>query len=172
MKKNKYLPYVLFGVPILIGVYFVLKNLKVKSRNQSQEPETQPTNPVKDVVNTVKDVVSGYTPSNTLPLKKGMSSGYVRAIQRVLGLTQDAKFGSKTESAVKTFQSKNLLKSDGIVGQQTWMTLFGASFPNENLEQAKKIQANAQKLQGQGVVPNVSATNEQKPFDFNKPFGF
>jgi hypothetical protein len=52
------------------------------------------------------------------------------------------------------------------------MTLFGASFPNENLEQAKKIQANAQKLQGQGFVPNVSATNEQKPFDFNKPFGF
>jgi peptidoglycan hydrolase-like protein with peptidoglycan-binding domain len=130
MKKNKYLPYVLFGVPILIGVYFVLKNLKVKGRNQSQEPETQPSNPVKDAVNVVKDAVSGYTPVSDLPFKKGQQSTYIQSIQQKLGgLTIDGKFGSKTEASVKSFQKAKNLTADGIVGKNTWRALFGVEFP-------------------------------------------
>lgn len=129
MKKNKYLPYILFGLPALVGLYFVLKNLKVKPRNTTEEQKT-PDNPVKDAVNTVKDVVSGYTPASGLPFKKGQQSISIQSIQQKLGgLTIDGKFGSKTEASVKAFQKANNLTADGVVGKNTWRALFGVDFP-------------------------------------------
>ena len=40
------------------------------------------------------------------------------------GLVVDGQFGSETEQAVKTFQTKNGLTVDGIVGKQTWTALI------------------------------------------------
>lgn len=130
MKKNKYLPYILFGVPVLIGVYFIIKNIKGKKSNVDNVEPTTPESPVKDAVNTVKDAVSGYTPASGLPFKKGQQSTYIQSIQQKLGgLTIDGKFGSKTEASVKAFQKANNLTQDGIVGKNTWRALFGADFP-------------------------------------------
>jgi peptidoglycan hydrolase-like protein with peptidoglycan-binding domain len=174
MKKNKYLPYVLFGVPLLIGVYFVLKNLKVKGRNQSQEPETPPSNPVKDAVKGVKDIIIGYTNNNKLPFKKGQQGENIKVIQQALGLNMDGKFGSMTESKVIEFQNKHKLKADGIVGKNTWYVLMGADFPYSDATKRASIQQGIQNV-NQSIdnrIPNVSATNQPKPFDFNKPFGF
>lgn len=39
----------------------------------------------------------------------------------------DGDFGSKTQSGVKTFQSRNNLSADGIVGYFTWNRLFSTS---------------------------------------------
>ena len=47
----------------------------------------------------------------------------VKFIQRVLKLTEDGKFGPKTEKAVKDFQKLHNLKPDGIVGPKTWAEL-------------------------------------------------
>lgn len=57
---------------------------------------------------------SGY-----LPLKRGLRHWAVMALQANLTLTVDGDFGPTTEHAVKDFQAKSGLKSDGIAGVLT-----------------------------------------------------
>lgn len=58
-------------------------------------------------------------------LKKGSSGPAVQRVQITLNrlgfgsLTQDGKFGSATESAVRSFQRKNGLDPDGKIGPLT-----------------------------------------------------
>ena len=64
-----------------------------------------------------------YTKHKTL--RKGAKGDDVRTLQSALNffgyrLTVDGSFGSKTEAAVKKFQTANSLKIDGIVGPKTW----------------------------------------------------
>ncbi|BAZ20313.1 hypothetical protein NIES4073_11890 [Kalymmatonema gypsitolerans NIES-4073] len=62
-------------------------------------------------------------------LKLGVQGDDVKHLQEDLNLlkygplTVDGNFGTKTEAAVKRFQSKNNLVVDGIVGPQTWQVL-------------------------------------------------
>ena len=58
-------------------------------------------------------------------LKKGSKSDDVKKLQSKLGLNADGDFGSKTEEAVKSFQLKNDLTPDGIVGPNTWQKIMG-----------------------------------------------
>lgn len=51
--------------------------------------------------------------------RKGSRGEVVKQIQKVLHLYPDGIFGIVTEEAVKTFQEKNGLKADGIVGPAT-----------------------------------------------------
>lgn len=68
-------------------------------------------------------------------LRKGNKGASVKALQILLigygyscGSTgADASFGGKTESAVKTYQTKNKLVVDGIVGKNTWNKLLGVT---------------------------------------------
>lgn len=78
-----------------------------------------------------KTEIEGQTDVSSYPtLKKGMyDNQYVKILQMELnergyGLTADGDFGSKTETAVKDYQSKNGLKDDGIVGKLTWTSLL------------------------------------------------
>jgi len=168
MKKNKYLPYILFGVPILIGGYFILKNLRVKPSNVQPEQggdsgnTSQPsTNPVTQVVNTVKDAVSTYTPTEKLPFRKGMFSESIKSIQQKLGgLTIDGKFGSKTEASVKAFQRANRLVVDGIVGKNTWRALFGVDFPQTFSQSSTSVglRTTTSGLTDFSVTPKFSTT--------------
>jgi N-acetylmuramoyl-L-alanine amidase len=63
-------------------------------------------------------------------LKRGNKGSAVILLQKQLsikgyrGLT-DGKFGVKTESNVKAFQTATRLKFDGIAGKQTKLKLFG-----------------------------------------------
>ena len=58
-------------------------------------------------------------------LKKGSKGNEVKALQRALHLSpEDGIFGKQTEDAVKEFQRKNGLLSDGVVGDKTWAVLF------------------------------------------------
>ena len=65
-------------------------------------------------------------------LKKGDSGASVTYLQTLLcdvgePLTVDGIFGSKTETAVKDFQTKSNLTPDGVVGQMTWDALEKAT---------------------------------------------
>lgn len=50
----------------------------------------------------------------------------VKKVQKKLGIRQDGKFGGGTEAAVKSYQRrKDMPTVDGIVGEDTWQTMFG-----------------------------------------------
>ncbi|MFG1888624.1 peptidoglycan DD-metalloendopeptidase family protein [Micromonospora sp. NPDC049051] len=64
-----------------------------------------------------------------LPLREGNSGDLVRGLQTALNargasLLVDGDFGSVTTSAVRAFQSRNSLVSDGLVGPVTWSVLI------------------------------------------------
>lgn len=72
-------------------------------------------------------------PSDTLPnypvLRKGTSGIFVKILQTRLNahgstLIVDGSFGDLTLFAVKTFQTKKSLLSDGVVGALTWAALL------------------------------------------------
>ncbi len=69
------------------------------------------------------------SPSPALPiLGFGHTGDAVRVLQRLLrsngySIQVDGIFGALTESAVKAFQNRRSLVSDGIVGQRTWREL-------------------------------------------------
>lgn len=96
-------------------------------------------NAVRDFQNNNSLVVDGLVGNNTwktlltLPayplLKQGSRGAYVRFLQRLLESkffpvgTIDGIFGSRTLSAVRSFQSAYGLTVDGIVGPNTWSAL-------------------------------------------------
>ena len=127
MKSNKLLPYVIYGVPIAIGLYFLYKSIKSKKGSEEVKPTTEPT-PATPTTPTTTPIK--YTKRDTLPFKKGIESSYVGVIQRKLGLTDDNKFGNVTYNAVVNFQKSNGLTADGIVGKKTWKAIFTEDFPN------------------------------------------
>lgn len=69
------------------------------------------------------------TQNQTMPVISFGSSGIsVRALQKLLiangyGIAIDGVFGPVTETAVKAFQNRRRLSTDGIVGQKTWWEL-------------------------------------------------
>lgn len=77
------------------------------------------------------------TVSIKLPeLKKGSKGEPVKAVQRILksmgydlgsNNPYDGDFGSKTDTAVRSYQKKNCLTVDGIVGAKTWGKLLGVN---------------------------------------------
>jgi len=67
-------------------------------------------------------------------LKKGDNNENVKLMQEKLGISPAVtNFGPKTEEAVKSFQLKNGLTPDGIVGDKTWAMIMaqGQSQPKE-----------------------------------------
>lgn len=63
-------------------------------------------------------------------LRKGASGKFVMEAQAKLGIPVDSLFGPKTETAVRTFQSRNGLKADGVVGPLTWSALDRTPTPS------------------------------------------
>ena len=60
-------------------------------------------------------------------LKRGDNNENVKKLQQKLGLEPVGNYGPKTEEAVKTFQAKNGLTADGIVGDGTWNKIMGVT---------------------------------------------
>ncbi|MGQ0774203.1 MAG: peptidoglycan-binding domain-containing protein [Pseudonocardiales bacterium] len=96
--------------------------------------------------------------SNFPTLRHENFNAAVRVMQYLLndrGITVkvDANFGPKTETAVRSFQKKQGLKQDGIVGEQTWSALI------RTLKQGSSGQAvtAAQVILSRSVVPSVDA---------------
>lgn len=60
-------------------------------------------------------------------LKLGSEGEDVKKLQTKLGVDPIGKFGPKTDTAVKAWQSANGLTPDGVVGPSTWAKLMGES---------------------------------------------
>ena len=63
-------------------------------------------------------------------VRQGSTGEAVKAAQNALnkhgfGLAVDGDFGPATDSATRTFQSRNGLTVDGVIGPQTWQTVIG-----------------------------------------------
>ena len=71
-------------------------------------------------------------------LKVGSTGNKVKELQKLLSLTTDGVFGIGTLKAVKNFQSKNGLISDGIVGKRTWDVLLNKNTPKTSIQDKQK----------------------------------
>lgn len=110
--NKKILPYVIFGVPAIIGLYFVYKAIS-KPKGQDAPPNYDPNNNG----NVDPKPNGGATPSVTklFPLRKGSKGGKVIELQKAI-LTYDSTllgkfgadgdFGTITENALKTILGK------------------------------------------------------------------
>ena len=119
MNNKKVLPYIIFGVPIVIGLYFVYKAIKnSNSKGQDAPPNYDPNNNG----NVDKNAGGGVTPSvaKNFPLKKGSKGGKVIELQRAMLLYDDSilgkyrddgDFGSTTETALQTILGKKTADS-------------------------------------------------------------
>lgn len=77
------------------------------------------------------DVRNAPSPLSLPTLRRGMGlkpqapNADVTLLQQKLAIPADGRFGDGTLAAVKLFQKKNGLTQDGIVGPNTWTSLFG-----------------------------------------------
>ncbi len=71
-------------------------------------------------------IAGKYTPPSTpirIVLRRGAKGAEVKELQEALNIEIDGDFGPLTEKSVKTFQEKEGLKADGIVGFKTWTVI-------------------------------------------------
>ena len=73
-----------------------------------------------------------HVPYPGIVLRSGSVGGCVRLVQQKLNaegerLTTDGKFGASTVAAVKRYQTRHSLTSDGSVGKDTWEKMFPAA---------------------------------------------
>lgn len=65
--------------------------------------------------------------TGSLVLSEGSRGEAVKAVQAVVGTSQDGAFGPLTRDAVETFQRSKRINADGVVGPQTWTVLLGGT---------------------------------------------
>lgn len=101
-----------------IGTKILVKKVKEETKAKEVKPVSQPK------------TVTAANPVRPYPkkaLKRGDRGRDVEAVQRALGFKNgaiDGIFGQNTERSVRNYQSRHKLSVDGIVGRNTWNTLF------------------------------------------------
>lgn len=90
-------------------------------------------------------------------LKIGSRGEDVKAVQRALHCYPDGIFGELTEEAVRQWQSEHKLVADGIVGIDTWQSLFGAL-------NADELQLHRSRRKINLIVVHSTATPEGKNY--------
>src|SRR3954452_14388913 len=91
-------------------------------------------------------------------LRVGSQGPDVVRVQSALAQVPDGVFGSRTDAAVRIFQARNGLASDGIVGPKTWGVLFGphgAAYDSSTPQYQFKIQR-ASRVEGARVRPALA----------------
>lgn len=120
-------------------------------------------------------------------LSYGSSGEDVKELQKALNnvgfsLDVDGKFGAKTQSAVKSYQKNRGLSVDGIVGNNTWTSLYGG-VTNNNTNDMKPVISTGKSTMTESSVeikrPEykkseavVSAENNLNNWEQNKPGEF
>ena len=109
-------------------------------------------------------------------LKLGSEGEDVKKLQIKLGVDPIGKFGPKTESAVKSFQTKNGITPDGIVGDGTWSKMFSegtVSSPTVITEPSPIKSIGGLKLEGlRGHIPDAviaQIPDTAAKFEINTP---
>lgn len=90
-------------------------------------------------------------------IKKGSTGESVKKLQSALHLIEDGVFGKITDEAVRTFQRRNNLKADGVVGDDTWAKILGSN--NEVLPTLK-----TSKRKIKEIIVHCSATREGRDY--------
>jgi murein DD-endopeptidase MepM/ murein hydrolase activator NlpD len=85
-----------------------------------------------------------------LPLRVGSQGALVAHVQAKLRVAPDGIFGPQTDAAVRSYQLSAGLDVDGIVGPNTWSSLF------------EKAAAGAAAIGGSNIPPEVKQRVEQK----------
>lgn len=98
-------------------------------------------------------------------IKYGSRGSDVSNLQSTLNnlgynLSVDGIFGSKTQAAVRDYQSKNGLSADGIVGNQTWGKLSGGSSSGESAQTTQSQTAQTQSKPDYSAYAYDASTNE------------
>lgn len=115
-------------------------------------------------------------------VKSGSKGSSVSELQTLLNdkgydLSVDGIFGSKTQAAVRDYQSKNGLSVDGIVGKNTWNALTGgssgASSGSSSAVAASPSPAGSAGYmqQLQEMMNQVTSGSTYKPGEFENPYG-
>lgn len=156
---KKISPVIIFGVPILIGAYFIYKAIKGK-KGVTGNSETE-SNDSGGVIPAV---------AKLFPLKRGSKGAKVEELQKAIlvydkGLLPkfgaDKDYGSETENAVKTILGKSTIDSQDDIDKIIKL----ASDKNKNAETAAKVktvQANRSAL----ANSLVSHVKKNKGLDF------
>lgn len=92
-------------------------------------------------------------------LKKGSRGSDVVALQRALKIKADGIFGANTEKAVKDYQRTHGLVVDGIVGNQTWNSLF-PPFSNVDDEKTEELKLKKSSRKITEIIVHCTATKE------------
>jgi peptidoglycan hydrolase-like protein with peptidoglycan-binding domain len=113
---KKISPIIIFGVPILIGGYFIYKSLKKPKKDEGGNSNGNEGN-----AEVEKNSKGGGTPAvaKLFPLKKGSKGSKVGELQEAIlifnkdlyPLVVDKDFGSRTENAVKAILGKKTVDS-------------------------------------------------------------
>ena len=100
------------------GENYILDKVKTITKYNNEQPDTVYFYKIES-----GDGDEGWVNSlcnkSSIKIKKGDSGWYVEEVQKFLNLKVDGKFGRKTAEAVKSFQVKNKIKVDGVVGSGT-----------------------------------------------------
>jgi peptidoglycan hydrolase-like protein with peptidoglycan-binding domain len=102
-----------WGRPVYAGE----ENLPLLSKVGSSDA---PIKPVAKVSTTISEPVK----KEFKQFKVGEKGTYVKKVQEALGLKADGEFGPGTEKAVKEFQKKKGLTSNGVVDLVTYKTIL------------------------------------------------
>ena len=93
-------------------------------------------------------------------VRRGSTGESVKALQRLLKLPVDGKFGPATDKAVREFQKEKSLRVDGRVSANVWKALKGQKY-----EKTAKDEARA----SQPKEPTPEKTAEAKPEKSTEP---
>lgn len=121
-KTNKILPYIIIGIPVLIGGFFLYKYIKGNRKGEDAPPNYDKSNDG----NTEEEKTSGGKSSTKsastkyFPLKKGSKGAKVKELQQAIlkydstllpKFKDDSDFGSETLSAVTKILGKTTVDS-------------------------------------------------------------
>lgn len=120
MKNNKYLPYVIFGVPIAIALYFVYKAVKKPTdKKKKEEIKVAEENNTSSTTTTT----SSTKKSDDFPLKKGsygakvieLQNALIKAGQNLGKSGADGDFGNATQTALNNVLGKTTADSQADI---------------------------------------------------------
>ncbi|MCU0550018.1 MAG: peptidoglycan-binding protein [Leptolyngbya sp. Prado105] len=100
---------------------------------------------------------------NVYPWEQGNKVIELQTLLRSHGfdLRVDGDFGSRTETAVQSFQHRHGLRVDGVVGKLTWAALMADVQPGTRLLKLGSVGADVSELQGLLLVHGFQVCRNQ-----------
>jgi hypothetical protein len=155
---KKISPIIIFGVPILIGGYFIYKSFKKGDKSTGGSSNGNEGN-----TNVETNSSGGVTPAvaKLFPLKKGSRGSKVEELQKAILIYDanilpkygaDKDFGSETEKAVKSILGKNTVDSQDDIDKI--ITLASKNKSDKETVDATNLQNSNRKALAEKLLTN------------------